>query len=179
MKINFSRQNIYFLAISTFLLIFVLIFSFSVLIPKGKEYRIKRAELKKMDLEVKQLDDFSYKTMEILQKLQSDNRHIITAFDTDFNPQRFEKQYKSFFTSLKLSKKTRIDNDNEFSVYEVNTTSQISSPKSFYNFLEAINKSDWILSVNFPINFKRDGEIISSSFTMKAYKNKKDLNTTK
>lgn len=179
MKINFSRQNIYLLALSTFLLIFVLIFSFAILIPKGKEYRVKRAELKKMDLEVKQLNNFSYETMENLQKLQSDNRRIITAFDTKFNAQRFEKKYKSYFSSLKLSKKTRVDSDEKFTVYEVNTTSQISSPKSFYNFLDAINKSDWIIGVNFPINFKRDGEIISSSFTMKAYKNKKDLNTTK
>ena len=175
---NISRQNIYLLAISIFLLIFVLVFSFAVLIPNGKEYRIKRTELRKMNMELRQLNDFSHETVGILQKLQSDNRHIITAFDTKFNAQRFEKQYKSFFSSLKLSKKVKVDGD-DFSVYEVNTTSQISSPKSFYNLLEAINKSDWIIGVNFPIKFKRDGEIISSSFTMKAYSNKKDSNTAK
>ena len=178
MKTSLSRQNIYLLGLSTLLLIFVLIFSFSVLIPEGKEYRIKRAELQKMNLEVNQLNDFSFETMEKLQKLQSDNRRIITAFDTEFNAQRFEKQYKGFFSTLKLSKVIRIDNEEEFNVYEVNTTSQISSPKSFYNFLEAVNKSDWIVGVNFPINFKRDGEIISSSFTMKAYKSKLDLNSS-
>ncbi|MCK4875531.1 MAG: hypothetical protein KAS26_06760 [Sulfurimonas sp.] len=179
MKINFTRQNIYLLAISIFLLIFVLVFSFSVLIPKGKEYRIKRTELRKMNLEARNLNNFSYETLEILQKLQSDNRHIITAFDTEFSPKRFEKQYKGFFSSLKLSQKAKSKDEDEFTVYEVNTTSEISSPKSFYNFLDAINKSDWIVGVNFPIKFKREGEIISSSFTMKAYSNKKDSNTTK
>lgn len=179
MKINFTRQNIYLLAISILLLIFVLVFSFSVLIPKGKEYRIKRTELRKMNLETRRLNDFSYETLEILQKLQADNRNIITAFDTEFSPERFEKQYKVFFNSLKLSKKAKREDEDEFSVYEVNTTSAISSPKSFYNFLEAVNKSDWIVGVNFPIKFKRDGEIISSSFTMKAYSNKKDSNSTK
>ena len=37
MKINISRQHIYLLGMSAFLLIFVLVFSFAVLIPKGKE----------------------------------------------------------------------------------------------------------------------------------------------
>jgi len=96
-KINLSRQNIYLLALSIFLLIFVLVFSFAILIPEGKEYRIKRTALQKESLELRQLSDFSYETEGMLQKLQSDNRHIITALDTEFSAQRFEKQHKSFF----------------------------------------------------------------------------------
>jgi len=46
-KIDFTRQNIYLLGISIFLLIFVLVFSFAVLIPEGKEYRIKRTDFRK------------------------------------------------------------------------------------------------------------------------------------
>lgn len=169
MKIDFTRQNLYLLGLSIFLLIFVLVFSFSVLIPEGKEYRVKRNDLRKDKLELRQINNFSDDTVEILQKLQTDNRHIITAFDNEFNIQRFEKQHKSFFSSLKLSKQSKAASEDNFTVYEVNTTSQISSPKSFYNFLDAVNKSDWIIGVNFPINFERDGEIISSSFTMKVY----------
>lgn len=178
MKINFSRQNIYLMAVTLFLLLFVLIFSFGVLIPKGKEYRIKKTELKKENLELKRLSDFSIEKEVILQKLQSDNLHVIKAFSTEFNAQRFEKQHKPFFSTLSVSKMSKGEDEEEFSVYEVNTTSQVSSPKSFYNFLEAVNKSDWIIAVNFPINFKRDGEMISSSFTMKVYNNK-ESNATK
>ena len=47
MKISISRQNLYLLVLSVILLIFVLFFSFLVLIPKGKEYRQKRTEIKK------------------------------------------------------------------------------------------------------------------------------------
>jgi len=178
-KINLSRQNIYLFALSVFLLIFVLVFSFSILIPEGKEYRIKRGEVNVESRELKQLSDFSLETEVILQKLQSDNLHIITAFENIFNAQRFEKQYKSFFSSLEVSKKSKVGDEDGFSVYEVNTSSEISSPKSFYDFLDAVNKSDWIIAVNFPINFKRDSEMISSSFTMKVYGNKKDLNSSK
>jgi len=171
---NISRQNIYILSLSLVLLTFVLLFSFLVLIPNGKEYRLKRVEIKKEHKKLKQLGDFSDETSTTLQKLQADNRHIITAFDTVFNIQRFEKQHRGYFSSLKLSKLQKRENEDNFTVYEVNTTSEISSPKSFYNFLEAVNKSDWIVGVNFPITFKRDGEMINSSFTMKVYSNNKD-----
>lgn len=179
MKINFSRQSIYLLAVSFFLLVFVLVFSFAVLIPEGKEYRIKRSELSIENLELKQLNDFALEKEIILQKLRSENLHAIEAFDSEFNSDRFIKQHRTFFSSLNVSKLNMLEEEDGFSVYEVNTTSEISSPKSFYNFLDSLNKSDWIISVNFPINFKRDGEMIKSSFTMKVYNNKSDLNTTK
>lgn len=183
MKSSFSRQSIYLFSLCVFLLVFVLVFSFSVLIPQGKEYRVKRGDLKKENLELKQISDFSIEKEVLLQKLQSDNIHIISAFDNEFSADRFQKQHKNFFSSLSVTKRAKLEDEDGFSVYEVNTTSEISSPKSFYDFLDSVNKSDWIIAVNFPINFKRDGEMINSSFTMRVYNNnkekEKDSNTTK
>ncbi len=169
MKSSMSRQNIYLLSLSLFLLIFVLIFSFLVLIPKGKEYREQRSALNKDRAEFRRYQEFSDMTLQKLKDLQADNRHIITAFDASFNATRFEKLNRAYFTSLKLSKKQKKENEDEFSVYEVNTTSSINSPQSFYDFLDAVNKSDWIIGIDFPINFKRDAEMINSSFTMRVY----------
>lgn len=179
MKTNLSRQNLYLLAVSIFLLIFVLIFSFAIMIPKGKSYRVKKTELKKENLELKQLTDFSIEKEVILQKLQGDNSHAIKAFGSDFSADKFINQHRGFFSSLSVSKSSKLEDEDGFSVYEVNTTSQISSPKSFYNFLDAINTSSWIIGINFPINFKRDGEMISSSFTMRVYSNNKESNNSK
>lgn len=169
MKINISRQYIYIMALSMILFIFVLFFSFSVLIPKGQEYRVQRTELLKENVELKKYQDFHDDTLDRLKKLQSENRHIITAFKTPFDPERFEKQYKSFFNSLVVTPKVKVGSEDEFTVYEVNTTSKINSPTVFYDFLDAVNKSDWIIGINFPINFKRESEMIRSSFTMKVY----------
>jgi hypothetical protein len=170
MKINISRQSIYLLSLSIFLLIFVLLFSFLVLIPEGKEYREKRGEVSKQRAELRRYTEFSDTTLEKLKQLQADNRHIITALDTSFNPERFEKQHRTFFTSLTLAKQEKKENEDDFLVYEVNTTSSINSPQSFYEFLDAVNKGDWIIGINFPINFKRDSELIKSTFTMRIYK---------
>ena len=179
MKINISRQHIYLLSILTFFLIFVLLFSFAVLIPKGKEYRKNRIEFKKESKELRKYQNFHNDVQERLKELQSENRNIITAFDATFNPKRFQIQHRDYFSALTLSAISKVSDGDEFIAYEVNTTSEISSPKSFYGFLDALNKSDWIISVEFPINFKRDGEMIKSSFTMKVFYADNDKNSTK
>lgn len=175
MKINITKRNLSLLFLTIILLLFVLIFSFLVLIPEGKNYREQRSALNKESTELRRYEEFAHKTLERLKQLQSENAHIITSFDNAFNSTRFQKQFRSYFTSLELSKQEQMGEEDEFSVYEVNTTSSINSPQSFYNFLDAINKSDWIIGVNFPIEFKRDHELISSSFTMRVYRNKKSL----
>lgn len=179
MKIRISRQHIYLLSMLSFLLVFVLLFSFLVLIPKGKEYREDRVEYKKEARELRRYQNFHNEIEEKLKTLQAENRHIITAFDTAFNQERFEKQHRNYFSSLTVSRLLNTSVEDGFVSYEVNTTSEISSPKSFYDFLDAVNKSDWIIAVEFPINFKRDNEMIKSSFTMKVYGLNKETNTTK
>ena len=179
MKINISRQHIYLLSILTFFFIFVLIFSFGVLIPEGKEYRKNRVEFKKEFKELRRYQNFHNEVEDRLKELQSDNRRIITAFDATFDQYRFQKQHRDYFSSLTLSELSKVSDDDEFVAYEVNTTSEISSPKSFYEFLDAVNKSDWIISIEFPINFKRDSEMIKSSFTMKVFCADSDRNATK
>jgi hypothetical protein len=178
MKTKISRQHIYLLATSLFLFIFVIVFSFTVLIPKGQEYRVQRLDLRKTSKEFREFKEFHDEMQDKLQTMQQKNRHIITAFKATFNPTRFEKQNKEYFLAFNISAVNRIKSETIFAVYEVNTTSKISSPKGFYNFLDSINKSDWIIGVNFPIDFKREGDLIKSSFTMKVYCNNNESNST-
>jgi len=187
MKINISRQSIYLLSLSVFLLIFVLVFAFAFLIPEGKEYRKKRAELKKESVQLRKYENFRDEVLEQLNELTSKNRHITNAFAKEFEPKRFQKMHRKYFNSLTIAPKKKIEGIESFDIYEVTTTSQINSPTSFYDFLDGVNKSDWIIAINFPIHFQREAEMIRSSFTMKVYTvsantntiNKEDLNTSK
>jgi len=166
-----NRQTLYLIILSFVLLIGVISFSFFALIPKGKEYRSLRLESKKefQQLELSQNRyDITYNR---LKEVQGQNRHTITAFETTFNPERFEKLYKKEFQNLFLTEITPSESNTSFKVYEVNATSKITSPQSFYTFLENINKSEWIIGVNFPIQFERDENMIRSSFTMKVHNN--------
>ena len=169
MKQRISRQTVYLLVVSFVLLIVVLLFSFLVLVPQGKEYRIMRMETKKHMATLMQYQQRHDETYEKLKNLQAQNKRIITAFDNRFDAERFVKANNHYFESLQLSRIERATDEKPFAVYEVNASSKIDSPQSFYSFLEGVNKSDWIVGVNFPIHFKRDRDMILSSFTMKVY----------
>jgi len=172
MTTNISRQSIYILILSVLLLIFVLLFSFLLLIPKGKDYRVQRGELKSIQLKDNKLDSYRVQKLDELKKLQKENRAIITAFANNFSKERFEKQHTKYFKTLDISKSKKIKDDKFFTTYDINATSEINSPKSFYNFLDTLNKSDWIIAVNFPITFTREKTLIKSNFSMRVYKNK-------
>jgi len=169
-----NRQMLLMVIFSLVLLIGVVSFSFLLLIPKGKEYRTLRLESKKeiqaLDLAQRRFDQ----TNDRLGELQTRHKHIITAFATSFNPERFTKLNKKEFQDLYLTEITEQDTNGTFKIYEVNATSKITSPQSFYHFLENVNKSDWIIGVNFPVHFERDGEMIRSSFTMKVHNSPKE-----
>lgn len=169
MKFHISRQMIYILALAIIFLIIVFIFAFAFLIPSGKEYRIARMESKKVSYQVDAIQAEYDKVYEKLKGLQSENRHAISAYKTIFNPDRFKKMHQSHFESFSLSELSGHSLDGEFAVYEVNTSSLIHSPQGFYDFLDAVNKSDNIIGVNFPIHFERDANLIKSSFTMHVY----------
>ena len=164
-----SRQNLYLLIITLFLLIFVLLFAFAVLIPAGKDYRQARSVTNKHSIELSQYQQLNDETFQELKSLQEKYRNVITAFDNSFDQERFIAQNRRFFQNLQISKMSKLDEKQPFDLYEVNATSKIDSPVVFYNFLDSLNKGNWIIGVNFPIHFKRDGELINSSFTMRVY----------
>jgi hypothetical protein len=168
-KLRVSRQTIYLLSLSLVLLLVSLLFAFAVLIPAGKEYRLMRLERNKHTQAMMQYQQWHDDTFRLLKELQSKNKNIVTAFKNRFDPDRFVKTNRHFFQSLELAEVDAVTADAPFAVYEVNTTSRIGSPENFYGFLETVNKSDWIIGINFPVRFKRDQDRILSSFTMRVY----------
>lgn len=169
MRVRISRQTIYLLVIAFVLLITVLLFAFLLLIPEGKAYRITRVEMKQHALELRRYQKWHDDTLKKLKELQSKNKQVIRAFENSFDPERFSKTNQSYFEDLKVSRIEPLTDENQFAVYEVNVSSKINSPQSFFSFLEGVNKSDWIIGINFPIHFERVDSLIVSSFTMKVY----------
>lgn len=166
-----NRQTWYLLILSLILLVVVILFSFFLLIPKGKEYRTLRLEHKK-NFQIYEMEKNRYDLAhERLKRLESQHHETIAAFDEPFNPEKFEKLYKKEFTDLYLTEITTFESNGSFKTYEVNATSKITSPQSFYTFIDGINKSNWIIGINFPIHFAREGDKIRSNFTMRVHNN--------
>lgn len=169
MKMRISRQSIYLLIVVSVMLVSVLLFAFVLLIPEGRSYRIARVEMKRHADELRQYEQWNEETTNRLKEAQSKHKGVINAFMNSFDAERFIKKSKSYFEELKLTKVERSTDTDSFAVYEVNASSKIDSPESFYRFLEGVSKSDWIIGVDLPIHFERVDELIVSSFTMKVF----------
>lgn len=165
-----NHRTLYLVLVSLFLLIGIVVFSVLFLIPKGKEYRTLRLESKKEQQMIGRVQEQYDRVNAKLEKLKHENTHTLTAFKTPFDPKKFTKNNREDFEDLYLTEIEMIDHNGSFKVYEVNATTKITSPQVFYRFLEKINKSDWIIGVNFPIYFEREGDRIKSSFTMKVHR---------
>ena len=166
-----NRQTVALLIFSLLLMIGVVLFSFVLLIPEGKESRSLRLESKK-EFQKHEFAQRRHDEMESrIREMETQNARLIKAFNTPFNADRFEKRYKQEFDDLYLTEITTFESNGTFRTYEVNATSKITSPRSFYTFLEEVSKGEWIIRVNFPIHFESDGDKIRSSFTMRVYNN--------
>jgi hypothetical protein len=169
-----SRQTVYLLIITILLLIFVFSFAFFVLIPSGKEYRVARSNANKHSQELEQFQNVNDETQKRLNELEEKNKIVIHAFEHTFEPSKFIAENKKYFQNLTLTKAEKKDRLAPFDLYEVNATSKIDSPAVFYDFLDSLKKSNWVIGVNFPIHFQKEGEFIVSSFTMRVYTLKDD-----
>jgi len=166
-----NHRTLYLVLISLLLLTGIVIFSVFFLIPKGKEYRTLRLESKKEQQLIDRAQEEYDAVNQKLERLKQENTHTMKAFATPFDPKKFTKDNQEDFQDLYLTELELADHNSSFKVYEVNATTKISSPQVFYQFLEKINKSDWVIGVNFPIYFERDEDKIKSSFTMRVHRN--------
>ncbi len=168
-SMKMSRQTAYLLLITIFLLIFVLLFAFFVLIPSGQQYREARSVANKHTAELSQYEELNDATLKQLTSLQSKHKDVIAAFENSFNKRKFIAENRKYFQNLTLTKIAKVNRISPFDLYEVNATSKIDSPVVFYDFLDSLNKGKWVIGVNFPIHFQKEGELIVSSFTMRVY----------
>jgi predicted negative regulator of RcsB-dependent stress response len=170
MKLNLSNENMFLLALSTCLLVVVLLFSFLILLPKEKEYRTQVSQLQTASLKFQKYKKIKDKRLVSLKKLQSDNRYTISGLQKDFTLVKFKNEIQKYFKDATLLKKADLSKKyDNFNVYEVNLSSHIQSPKIFYDFIESIDKDGWVVEITHPIKFKKDTKDINISFGMRIY----------
>ena len=159
--------NILLLSLGFIVLFFAFVAIF--LIPTGKEYKVDHKKYMKAVYERNRAQDFHDDTMQNLKDLQTKNRNIILAYSNAFDPDAFARQYSRYFKRLKLTSVEGKKKEDIFDIYEVKATSDLHSPTDFYEFLDAVNKSENIISIEFPIHFVADGSVIHSSFRLKVF----------
>lgn len=164
-----GRSLINILIISLVFIILFFAFVVILLIPVGKDYKRDHKVYTKVIHERDRVQDLHDDTMDNLKDLQTKNRNIILSYGNLFDPDAFAKRYRSYFKRLRLTAINSKEAEGIFDIYEVDALSDIDSPTDFYAFLDAINKSDNIISVEFPINFVATGNTIKASFKLKVF----------
>jgi len=169
MNVRINYRTFYLILLSLLLMVSIVAFSTFVLIPKGKEYRTLRLENKKEQTVLDTTREHYDVTEEKLKKLEDKNKETIKAYRTVFDPEKFMRLNRVQLQDLFLTEVHLADQNKSFRVYEVNATTKITSPEVFYEFLEKVNHSGWIVGVHFPVHFERDKDLIKLSFTMKVH----------
>lgn len=165
-----GRSLINILLLTLGFIVFFFTFVVFFFIPAGKEYKkVNNAYVAEMFL-LDQAQNRHEETTQTLKELQVKNRSIILAYENSFDAHVFNRDYTRYFEKLQLTLVPTPKREELFDVYEVTTTSKISSPTDFYAFLEGINKSENIVSVEFPIHFVAQDKTISASFRMKVFR---------
>ncbi len=145
------------------------LFTVFVLIPTGKNYKkIHKSYIQQKYIENQAQARFD-KVSHNLDELQEKHKSIIIAYENLFDPKAFSRDYAKYFKRFKLSAASKENREGMFDVYEVTTSSDIATPSDFYEFLTAVNKSDNIISIEFPIHFEAKGKSIEASFRMRVY----------
>ncbi len=159
--------NILLLSLGFMIIFFAFVAIF--LIPTGKQYKKDHKVYMEAIYERNKAQEYHDETMMNLKDLQQKNRSIIVAYSNKFDPDAFAKQYRGYFKQLKLTTVDAKEEEDIFDIYEVKATSDIHSPTDFYDFLEAVNKSENIISVEFPIDFVAERSVIRASFRLKVF----------
>jgi len=164
MRLNLSNENIFLLALSTFLLALVLLFSFLVLLPKEKNHRLQKNKLQTAYFKLQKDKKTKEQKLYLLKKL---NTHSQT-FKKNFNPDTFKNKIQTYFTDI-ISMQITTSKQNNISIYKINLSAYIQSPQQFYNFIENINKDKWIIEIIQPVKFEKHKKNIKISFGIKIW----------
>lgn len=146
-----------------------LIVIFALIVPDVKKYKKAKKESYRYELQTKRASDVLDEEKKRLQDTTKQNLKIINALNSGFNTDKFKQFAQKFFDNVSLSKQTSAPEANGFTVYELNVTSSIKSPSSFYDFIDALPNYENVIKADFPINMTSHGNKIKSSFNIKVY----------
>ncbi|SFP30511.1 hypothetical protein [Hydrogenimonas thermophila] len=154
-------------------LIILFILIFGIVIPSIKQYKSKSKVYHTVQNEYEMIKNEHESFYDKLKSLQHKNRKIIETFEKDWDKNVFLEKANRFFirTELKL-----VDNnlsDTKFKIYELDATTQMSSPENFYRFMEALPLMPFAIQADFPISFYSNGDFISGVFRIKVFQEKR------
>ncbi len=162
------KMLLFFLAFVAISLFIIFIF----IVPSVKEYKSVKMDYKRQEMSTNHTQQDLNSKQKRLKSVLQKNEHTINALSNQFDKDKFLLHVKKFFKKASLSKSSaKLDNQN-YNIYELNVTSMLDSPSSFYKFLDSLSSYENIIKADFPITMKANGRVIDSTFNIKVYNEK-------
>lgn len=167
-----SLEDIDILKLLIYVLIFIivcLIMIFGFIIPNIKEYRVIQSQNRSQLASVAKVEQIYNGKNDALNELKQKDRNLLKAFDTKFNKIKFSAFATNYFTDVKLQEIPSQIEDELYFRYELNVTSMVRTPSKFYDFIDALQKYDNIIKIEFPIKMRGENNKIHTTFNIRVY----------
>lgn len=167
-----SLENIDILKLLIYVLIFIIVcfvMIFGFIIPNIKEYRLIQAQNRSQMANLARIEQTLNNKSNILNEIKEQERAVLKAFDTKFNKIKFSAFATNYFSDVKLQEiASEVENEPYFR-YELTVTSMVKTPTKFYDFIDALQKYDNIIKIEFPIKMRGENDKIHTTFNIKVY----------
>lgn len=164
-EINWVR-NVMWLLI--FFIIILLLFAYLVR-PTLMELKSKNIELRKEEFLLRQIEAESQRVSESRKKFMMDNKAILNAFENRFNEDEFLQSAKKFALSATIAPTKEIDQNSSIRQREYLVQIKVDTPVKFFDLLDYLSGSGYVLKSDFPIKFGSDEGVISVEFMLKQF----------
>jgi uncharacterized membrane protein YhiD involved in acid resistance len=148
----------------------VMVFVFLFVIPSIKEFKHKKAEYYQQIKAQKNLSKREKELKQQFEKLEKKYNTALSAFKKDFSEEEFLALAKKYFTNVKLIPGDKKKTENGLQIYKFTADFSARTPVKFYQFIDAVNKMENVVKINFPIELEAQDRNIVLKFNMSVYK---------
>jgi len=155
-------------------MIFLFILIFGLVIPVIKSYKNESRNFyltQNIYEEIKSKHETIYDKLKLLQYK---HKKVLEIFEKEWDEKAFLDIANRFFLKTKLKLIDQNSSEKYFKVYELDATTQMTSPENFYRFMESLSIMPFAIEADFPLIFSSDGDLISGVFRIKIFYEKKD-----
>lgn len=167
-----SLERVDIVKLLVFVLVFVLVclvMIFGFILPNIKEYRSLNMQNRSATAAHAKVLKIYTDKMQAFEAEKQKHETTLKAYDTAFDKQKFINFASTFFQDVTMDDGEAKNQDEKFFRYQLNASISMKSPQSFYDFLDALEKYETIVKIEFPIVMKSEEQLIQMSFGLRVY----------
>ncbi len=152
----------------------VMLFVFLVVIPAIKIYKSKKVQYREAIRTEKELTVKEQNLRTELERYRIEYNSTLRAFRHHFDEDAFLQLARTYFQNVRLTPHEKKKSESGLQIYRFNADFNARTPVQFYRFVDALQKIDNIIKINFPIEITSEGKNIRLQFNMSVYSLKND-----